>query len=148
MTSRFSSLSRLVVVGANHRSSSLIIREKLVADDNTAARLLEGLRGAGLDCAVVIATGDRLEVLTLHDSAAAVAEIVTRAFAETAGLEPNDLTGQIFVFEGEEAARHVFAVMATLDGLIPGDPHIRDQVRAGHGLSVAAAMSAPVSGCI
>ena len=143
MTDCSSSLSRLVVVGANHRSSSLIIREKLVADGDTVARLLGRLKDAGLDCAVVIATGDRLEVLTLHDSAAAVAEIVARAFAETAGLELNDLTGQLFIFEGEEAARHVFAVTATLDGLIPGDPHVRDQVRSGHELSVTAAMSTP-----
>ncbi|HAQ33322.1 MAG TPA: glutamyl-tRNA reductase, partial [Rhodospirillaceae bacterium] len=79
----------MVVVGANHRSSSLIIREKLVADGDTVARLLGRLKDAGLGCAVVIATGDRLEVLTLHDSAAAVTEIVARAFAETAGLELN-----------------------------------------------------------
>ncbi len=143
MTDRSSSLSRLVIVGANHRSSSLIIREKLVADGKTTSHVLERLKAAGVGKAVVIATGDRLEVLALHDSASAVTETVTAAFAEAAGLEPNDLAGQLFVFEGEEAARHIFAVMATLDGLIPGDPHIRDQLRAGHELSVAAAMSAP-----
>ncbi|MDP7469010.1 MAG: glutamyl-tRNA reductase, partial [Alphaproteobacteria bacterium] len=65
MTDCSSSLSRLVVVGANHRSSSLIIREKLVADGDTVARLLGRLKDVGLGCAVVIATGDRLEVLTL-----------------------------------------------------------------------------------
>ncbi len=143
MTDRLSSLSRLVIVGANHRSSSLIIREKLVADGKTTSHVLERLKDAGIGEAVVIATGDRLEVLTLYDSASAVTEIVTAVFAEAAGLEPRDLAGQLFVLEGEEAARHVFAVMATLDGLIPGDPHIRDQIRASHELSVVAAMNAP-----
>jgi len=143
MTDRLLSLSRLVIVGANHRSSSLITREKLVANGKTTSRVLEGLKNAGIDKAVVIATGDRLEVLTLHDSAAAVAKITARTFAKTAGLELGDLTGQLFVFEGEEAARHVFAVMATLDSFVPGDPHIRNQLRNGHQLSITAAMNAP-----
>jgi len=143
MTDRLLSLSRLVIVGANHRSSSLITREKLVANGKTTSHVLEGLKNAGIDKAVVIATGDRLEVLTLHDSATAVAKIVAQAFAKTAGLELGDLTGQLFVFEGEEAARHVFAVMATLDSFAPGDPDIRDQLRSGHELSVMAAMNAP-----
>ena len=143
MTSHFPSLSRLVVVGANHRSSSLIIREKLVANGETALHVLERLKDMGIGEAVIIATGDRLEVFTLHDSADAVAEIIARAFAGAAGLEVKDLAGQLFVFEGEEVVRHVFAVMATLDGLIPGDPHIRGQVRAGHRLSMKTTMSTP-----
>jgi glutamyl-tRNA reductase len=143
MTDRLLSLSRLVIVGANHRSSSLITREKLVANGETTPHVLEGLKDAGIGKAVVIATGDRLEVLTLHDSPTAVVKIVARTFAEMAGLELSDLTGQLFVFEGEEAARHVFAVMATLDGFVPGDPHIRGQLRNGHELSVTAAMNAP-----
>jgi len=143
MTDRLLSLSRLVIVGANHRSSSLITREKLVANGKTTSHVLEELKDAGIGKAVVIATGDRLEVLTLHDSPTAVVKIVARTFAEMAGLELSDLTGQLFVFEGEEAARHVFAVMATLDGFVPGDPHIRNQLRNGHQLSITAAMNAP-----
>lgn len=143
MSDRSNLVSRLIVVGANHRSSALSIREKLVVEETGLPSLLKRLREGGLENAVVLSTGDQIEVLTLHESSDTVVETISAALVDHAGLEPGDLSGQLFVFSAEEAMRHVFALTASLDSIIPGDPRFFGKVKACYGHAREAGMTNP-----
>ena len=140
MTEHAQTLSRFIVVGANHRSSSLAIREKLVVEEAVLPRLLEKLKAAGLVQAVAISTGDRIEVLIFGDSLAQAEKIVTDALADLSGLEHRDLQGQLFAFSGEGAICHSFAMAATIDGILLGDPRVSESIRTGERLARDAGM--------
>ncbi len=129
----------LIVVGANHRSSSLMLRDRLFVEDGDVPGFLEKLRRAGVDKAVVLSTCDRVEVQAVDDSADAAARI-TLALAEHAAMKPEDLEGQIYVHRGEGAVRHVFAVAASLDSQVIGETQVVGQVKAGHRLAREACM--------
>jgi len=143
MTEHAQMLSRFMVVGANHRSSSLAIREKLVVEEAALPRLLDKLQAAGLVQAMAVSTGDRIEVLMVGESLPEAEEIVTNALADLSGLEHRDLQGQLFAFSGEGAICHSFAMAATIDGIFLGDPRVSESLRTAERLARDAGMIGP-----
>ena len=68
----------LVVVGANHRSAPLALRERLMVEDEDIGALFSRLKDAGVSQALLLSTCDRVEVHTIHADSAAAALDVTR----------------------------------------------------------------------
>jgi glutamyl-tRNA reductase len=121
-----------LVVGANQRSASLTVRDQLFVEEFAMAGLLEGLRGSGIEQALIVSTCDRVEIQAIHhDHEAAVGRIV-ELMAAHAGLPPEDLNGTLYVLSGEEAVRHIFTVTASLDSLVIGEPYVLGQIKASH----------------
>jgi glutamyl-tRNA reductase len=134
---------RLVVVGANHRSASLSLRDQLFVDDAGASDFLTGLKGRGLHEALVLSTCDRVEVWASHHDSDTASQLVCEAFAERAGLAVGALSGQLYSLGGEAAVRHTFAVASALDSLVIGEPHVAGQVKTAHRLARDAGTCGP-----
>lgn len=128
----------LVVVGANHRSSSVELRDRIFVDDAAAPGFLAGLAQAGLSQCLVMSTCDRVEVQAIHAPAETVASAVTGAFAAAAGLAAPDVEREFYTHTGTEAVRHLFAVAASLDSMVIGEPQVFGQLKAAHKLARAA----------
>ncbi|MBY0429903.1 MAG: glutamyl-tRNA reductase, partial [Rhodospirillales bacterium] len=134
---------RPVVVGLNHRSSALSLRDLMFVDDSAQPAVLHALREAGLTQAVVLSTCDRVEVLTLHPEPERAAELVLAVLAGRAGLEPRMLSEQTYLHSGSAAVRHCFAVASSLDSMMIGEPHILGQVKAVHRMAREAGLAGP-----
>ncbi|MCW8952535.1 MAG: hypothetical protein OQK53_07525, partial [Rhodospirillales bacterium] len=87
---------RPLVVGANHRSSSLALRDRLFVEDTAIPLFLDGLRKAGVDQAIILSTCDRVEVLAVHQDPEAAAELILEEMAKEAQLRKADLTSQTY----------------------------------------------------
>ena len=124
------SITRPVVIGANHRSSALAVRDALFVDDQTQAAFLAELRDAGMEQALAVSTCDRVEVWTLHHDPAYVEAAVTNILARRGEITSQALQGQLYRLADDAALRHLFAVTASLDSLIIGEPHVLGQVKA------------------
>lgn len=129
------SAQRLVIIGANHRSASLTLRDALFVDDAAAPAFLEGLKRAGVMEALVLSTCDRVEVWAEDRDAGHAARAVCDALAARAGLETAALAPNLYTLAGEEAVRHGFSVASSLDSLVIGEPHVAGQVKAAHRLA-------------
>ncbi|HIJ38236.1 MAG TPA: glutamyl-tRNA reductase [Rhodospirillaceae bacterium] len=123
---------RPIVVGANHRSSSLALRDAIFVDDASQAGFLETLRQQGLSQALAISTCDRVEILAFHDDVGVAETICLGAFAQRAKLAPEALGSQFYTLTDKAAIRHCFAVTASLDSLVIGEPHVLGQIKACH----------------
>ena len=134
---------RPLIVGANHRSSSLILRDRLFVEDAQVPGFLERLRQAGIGQALVLSTCDRVEVQAIHPQPVAGAALLMEALAAHGGVTADDLDGQVYVLADADAVRHVFAVTASLDSQVVGEPQVLGQVKACHRLAHAAGMSGP-----
>jgi glutamyl-tRNA reductase len=124
-----------IVVGANHRSSSMALRDALFIDDAAQPEFLSVLKDAGLTQALALSTCDRVEVLAMHHDTGAVESIVAQAFANRGKVSAEALAGQLYTLAGEAAVRHCFAVTSSLDSLVIGEPHVLGQVKACHRMS-------------
>lgn len=134
---------RLVVVGANHRSASASFRERLFVDAADAPGFLSRLREAGIGQAVLLATCDRVEVQAVSRDPGPTASAIADALAAQAGMDRTEIDDQLYRLEAREAVRHIFAVAASLDSLVPGEAQVLGQVKESHRAARDAGMMGP-----
>ncbi len=132
---------RPFVVGLNHRSSSLGLRDRLFLEDSQIPAVLGRLRLAGVGHALVLSTCDRIEVQGMDDDPETAAARAIAAVAQHAGVEHAALQGQTYTLVDADAVRQIFRVAAALDSLIVGEPQVLGQVKAGHRLAADAGMT-------
>jgi len=130
---------RPFVIGANHRSSSMLLRDRLFVEEDAVPGFLVKLEQAGLGQALVMSTCDRVEIqayveVPTHDEAAmaAIERRVLAVMSVHGETDLADLTGQTYAFWDDAAVRQIFAVSSSLDSLIIGEPQVLGQVKTAH----------------
>src|ERR1051325_11060126 len=120
------------VIGVNHNSAPLEVRERLAV---TEAQLPDAIRNLvqqpGVDEGMVISTCNRVEVLTSTKQQADLRGFLGSYF----GVSPTALNSHIYEFEQREAIRHVFRVAASLDSMVVGEPQILGQVKEAYAVA-------------
>ena len=112
----------LIVVGANHRSSTMLFRDRITISDGELGLFLDRLKDAGIRHLLVTSNSDRTEIYVEHTPGTdSVAEIIKLLSAHS-GLSRNYVGSQIYSLTGRDAVRHLLAVYCRLDGLVIGDP--------------------------
>ena len=132
-----------LIVGVNHRTGPQVLRERLQGDAGDVLRLLGRCREAGIRQAVAIATCDRCEVWCVTPDAAAVRSKLTGLLAEAGGLGEAEIAPRLHALTDAAALRYAFAVAASLESQIVGEPQVLGQVKELQTLAQHAGMSGP-----
>ena len=128
---------RLLLVGINHRTAPVELRERVDFQTVGLERALQELAGRGLALeAVVLSTCNRAEMYTACEDVGAAREDLITFVSQFHGIGREDLAPHIYDAADLDAARHLFRVAAGLDSLVVGEPQILGQVKEAH--SVAA----------
>jgi glutamyl-tRNA reductase len=124
----------LVIVGANHRSSTMLLRDRLFISETVLPSFYNRLRDAGFNEAIIFSTIDITEIVIAapSNSPATTAEEVVKLLAAHAGKSRSEIESQIYTLSGREAIKHLFAVAAALDSLVIGDTQLLGQLRSAH----------------
>ncbi len=116
----------LLVLGINHRSAPLEVREKLAfPPEHQADALIDLAAQPGVAEAVLVSTCNRTELYCRADDEGRVREWLAREAAKS-GLS---LETYLYCHTGEEAVRHAFRVASGLDSMAVGEPQILGQVK-------------------
>lgn len=129
-------LDDLLVVSVNHRTASADLRHRLYVDEEDQAARLAELAAAGVSPALLICTCDRVEIVTAR--AAVDPNALIGRLADWSGTCADELSDLVATRRGAAAARHLFAVAASLDSQTVGEPQVLGQVKAAHKRSLAA----------
>ncbi|MGB2822398.1 MAG: glutamyl-tRNA reductase [Phycisphaerae bacterium] len=125
---------RILCIGANHRSATVAVREKLAFDAGQRQQALRDLRGRWFDAEfAIISTCNRTEVYAarpVHGHPRA--EELRDWLCGFHSLAPGDLGEAFYTLADGEAVGHLFAVAAGLDSLVPGEAQIVSQVKAAY----------------
>jgi glutamyl-tRNA reductase len=119
----------LLVLGLNHRTAPLDLREKLTIEKEQLASSLDFLSqyvGQG----VVLSTCNRLEVYTFNQTDADLVSKVGNFLMAHSGVESSQLERHLYQHRDGECARHLFRVASGLDSMVAGERQILGQVRA------------------
>lgn len=128
-------LDRFLVTGANHRTAGQELRDALFIEDRALAPFFDRLSGEGVGEALVLATCDRVEIAAMAPDgteADAAARKIRRVLADTAGINDSRVEGAFFTLTGPQAARHLFAIAASLESQVVGEPEVLGQVKDAH----------------
>jgi glutamyl-tRNA reductase len=127
----------LVIVGLNHNSAPVEIREKLSFPADTIAGPLGKLLGRyGLNEAVILSTCNRVEVLAITDDMEKGVWEVKRFLSDFHSIPLEDLDEHLYDYCGPQAVKHLFRVAAGLDSMVMGEPQILGQVKDAYGHAV------------
>ena len=115
----------VTVIGVNHRTAPIEIRERLAWRASEVPKVLSRIAGAQAHPVALLSTCNRIEFY-LGSSSPAAREAAWEAAADHLGesVEP-----YAYVHEGRDAVRHVFRVAAGLDSMILGEAQVQGQVR-------------------
>lgn len=122
-------LSRLVVVGASHRTSSEATRDRLFISEDDLPGFLQKVSVAGFSEAVAMSTCARTEIFGLAQDIGAARLGAIAVLSDLGGFDTAALVGETYTHEDEDALRHLFRVAASLDSPIVGEPEVTGQFR-------------------
>ncbi|HET9478483.1 MAG TPA: glutamyl-tRNA reductase, partial [Pyrinomonadaceae bacterium] len=131
----------IILVGVNHKTAPVEIRERLAFSDEACA---DGLRrlvdGEVVREGLIVSTCNRVEIL----SATTAEQLETGTgrmaqFLDAAGELPSGfLNNHLYRHTNEEAVRHLFRVASSLDSMVVGEPQVLGQVRHAYSVAVEA----------
>ena len=131
----------IILIGVNHKTAPVEIRERLAFDDAACAAGLRSLvDGEVVREGLIVSTCNRVEILsaTANEQIDLGAGRVTQ-FLDTSGkLPPGFLNDHLYRHTDDAAVRHVFRVASSLDSMVVGEPQVLGQVRHAYSLAVEA----------
>lgn len=117
----------LYILGLNHNTAPVEIREQVVFEGDGVDRALQALTGlAGVSEAVVLSTCNRTELYLECDEAGASK---IRAWLENDQAMTDATKQALFTRTQEDAIRHLFRVACGLDSMVLGEPQILGQLK-------------------
>jgi glutamyl-tRNA reductase len=130
----------IIVLGLNHKSAPVEIRERLAFDAAQAATALRQLKEMDHQAEfVLLSTCNRVELYYAGEQESQ--QIAGRLVAFLAGfhnIEPQQFKSCLYFHEDEEAVRHLLLVSAGLDSMVVGEAQILGQVKESYKLACAA----------
>ncbi len=127
----------IALLGINHRSAPLSIRERLSISHGEEGKILEALKNIPHVREVMyLSTCNRAEVLVNMKPADAVVEELKAFITARGNLSPEEMERCLYVYRDEDAVRHLFRVASSLDSMIMGEPQILGQVKDAYRLCV------------
>ncbi len=121
----------IVIVGMNHRSAPIEVRESVAFESSYVLEALTRLRGyPSIQESVILSTCNRVEVVAAAaDGGAASEEIKAFLDEQKARKSHASLDDHVYIYQGPEAVRHLFRVAASLDSMVVGEPQILGQLK-------------------
>lgn len=128
----------IVLVGLNHKTAPLAVREKLFAGCQEQPQLLTDLQAVdGVREVLHLSTCNRVELIAAADDAS-MATSGLKAFLKRYGdLTQDEAAACLYGYVNDEAIRHLFRVTASLDSLVMGEAQILGQVKDAYRLALA-----------
>jgi glutamyl-tRNA reductase len=131
----------IVLVGLNHKTAPVAVRERLAFTEEACA---EGLRvlvdGEIVNEGLIFSTCNRVEVLATTGGERLLEgrERIEEFLSQSRCLPQEDFSQHLYSHADDAAVRHVFRVASSLDSMVVGEPQVLGQVRRAYSLAVEA----------
>ncbi len=118
----------LFVLGLNHKTASLSVRERLAFGPETMTQALDGLRQLqGVREACILSTCNRTEIYAEIDAVSQSS--LPEWWSQFCRVSRDELDASLYQHQEGEAVRHLMRVACGLDSLVLGEPQILGQLK-------------------
>jgi glutamyl-tRNA reductase len=126
-------MDRIVLIGLNHKSAPVDIRERFTAICvDTAEPLARLARLNDLKEAFYLSTCNRMEVLCTASNLDKGIGVVMGFLAEIYGQTRAALKPYLYTYIDQDAVKHLFRVSCGLDSMVVGEPQILGQIKQAY----------------
>ncbi len=121
----------IIIVGFNHRTASVQLRERLSVPEDKMGETLHNLTSAPMiEEGLILSTCNRVEICAVvketEKGLDAVKQFIFSAHPEIA---PETLESALYLYASVDALRHLYRVASSLDSMIIGEPQILGQIK-------------------
>lgn len=128
--------SNLILVGVNHKTTPVEIRERLAFTpakiEDSVGRLVSFKE---IDEHIILSTCNRVEIyarVRKHDEGIA---FLKKFLCDFHGISSSELGQYFYSMQDDEAVEHLFRVSSSLDSMVLGEAQILGQVKDAYGLA-------------
>ncbi len=123
--------TEILIVGLNHRTAPVEVREQIAFDASLLGPALKHLHALpSVREGVILSTCNRVEVVAAaSDAESATREIKEFLMTQESVRSESELENHLFIHCGDAAVRHLFRVAASLDSMVVGEPQILGQIK-------------------
>jgi len=126
-------MPEIVLLGINHETASVELRECLAFSEDEAADALVLLRKKQyIKEALIFSTCNRVEVLIVTEDRTNGTDSARKFLSEFKKVPATQFEDALYVYEGDEAVRHIFRVASSLDSMMVGEPQILGQIKEAY----------------
>ena len=128
--SRVRPIMKFQLIGVNHKTAPVEVRERLAIPESRLPDALRRLAGhPGVEEGIILSTCNRVEMLTQTKNGAVDLRGFLGSYFQ---LDPSDYEPHLYEYHESEAVRHLFRVTSSLDSMVVGEPQILGQVKEAY----------------
>lgn len=137
---------KLLLVGLNHKTAPVKVRECLARPQERLAEELSGVLSlSGVREALLVSTCNRVELLAaVEDDPGDAAGRLAGWLVEGRQVQPQEALACLYTHQDQEAVRHLFRVASSLDSLVLGEPQILGQIKQAYRSAAESGATGPV----
>jgi glutamyl-tRNA reductase len=126
----------LIVVGVNHKTTPVEIREKLAFTPGKIEESIERLLGfPDIVENIILSTCNRVEIYARVRDTEKGVQLLKWFIADYHGISLRDLDGHFYCHKNEKTVEHLFRVSSSLDSMVVGEAQILGQVKDAYSLA-------------
>ena len=123
----------IIVVGVNHKSAPIEMREKLAFSERKLNESLKNLYQHPLISEnIILSTCNRVEIYAKVEDIENGIMSLKKFFADYHEIPMQDLDQHFYTYINQETIEHLFSVSSSLDSMVVGEPQILGQVKEAY----------------
>jgi glutamyl-tRNA reductase len=130
-------MSKIILIGLNHKTAPVELRERLsFSIDETIAALEELKQDKDIKESLIFSTCNRTEILYVPEKGEQVDKLI-EFISNIKKIAISEFKSSLYVYREDEAILHLFKVASSLDSMVVGEPQILGQVKQAYRTAVA-----------
>ncbi|SLM32210.1 Glutamyl-tRNA reductase [Desulfamplus magnetovallimortis] len=143
-------MSNIILIGINHNTASVELREALAFTREEIIATLQTLKQNNrVKEALIFSTCNRMEILFIPEQSCnpecscnmdsdrdarsiTDTDSMISFLGETKKISPEKFRSSLYIYSNSEAVKHIFRVASSLDSMIVGEPQILGQVKSAY----------------
>src|SRR3989338_7608008 len=129
-------MAYIIVVGVNHTSAPVGLRERLAFPDDRLGPAMAHLKDAvGLHECLILSTCNRVEIYGVAGALDGAFNRLTEFLGRHGALDHAALASSLYAYEQPDSIQHLFRVASGLDSMVLGESEITGQVKEAYALA-------------
>lgn len=131
----------IILIGLNHKTAPVALREKLSFTGEEILVALEFLKkDQDIREGLVFSTCNRMEILFIPEGNGQAQKDPTEKIIEFISrykyIDISEFRNALYIYKEDEAIRHLFRVTSSLDSMVVGEPQILGQIKQAYRIAV------------
>jgi glutamyl-tRNA reductase len=123
----------IIVLGLNHRTASIEIRERLAFQESEIEEALRRIKAIpSIREAILLSTCNRVELYATCKEVEKAVQELKEFLSQFHQFPLERFEKNLYLLMGKEAVRHIFRVASSLDSMVVGEPQILGQIKEAY----------------